>query len=285
MELGERFADIDLWNLVFFDQDAFEIAHPFSGVDDGLVKLILSDAAIADQKVKLGRSFLGYLSKVEERNPKRFCNFINRLFIFSSKATPAFLVEKLEHSHQILVVGDDRVCENLFGLESGPFIVRRVMNQRRVSGLELRDIVDVGDVHGAQILGAETGQTLFGNGNTDFFDAVDVRNLRENLFLLRIEREEGQIFRIEQTEDVLVQIEQDLIEIVGGMNLSGNAFDMLRVLDFLLQLLDVWSYGLGLHSTLLSPLSRRETIWLYAGFVGAELRIGLGYRTANRVLV
>lgn len=57
MELGERFADIDLWNLVFFDQDAFEIAHPFSGVGDGLVELILSDTAIADQKVKLGWSF------------------------------------------------------------------------------------------------------------------------------------------------------------------------------------------------------------------------------------
>lgn len=75
-----------------------------------------------------------------------------------------------------------------------------------------------------------------------------------------------------------MQVEKDLIEIVGGMNLSGNAFDMLRVLDFLLQFLDVWSYGLGLHPTLLSLPSRRETIGLYAGFVGAESRI----RVANR---
>ncbi len=159
------------------------------------------------------------------------------------------------------------------------------MNQRRVSGLELRDIVDVGDVHGAQILGAEAGQTLFGNGNTDFFYAIDVRNLREDLFFLRVEREEGQIFRVEQTEDVLVQVKQDLIEIAGGMNLSGNAFDVFRVLDFLLQFLDVWSYRLGLHPIPLSLPSRRGTIGLYAGFVGAESRINLGYGAANRVLV
>lgn len=71
------------------------------------------------------------------------------------------------------------------------------MNQRWVSGLELRDTVDVGDVHGAQILGAEAGQALFGNGNTDFFYAVDVRNLGEDLFLFCVEREESQIFRVE----------------------------------------------------------------------------------------
>jgi hypothetical protein len=144
------------------------------------------------------------------------------------------------------------------------------MNQGRVSGLELRDIVDVGDVHWAQIFGAEAGQTLFGNGNTDFFYAVDVWNLGEDFFLLCVEREEGQIFRVEQTEDVLVEVEKDLIEIAGGMNLSGNAFDMLRVLDFVLQFLDVWGYGLGLHPTLLSLPSRCERIGLYAGSVGAS---------------
>ncbi|NJN36662.1 MAG: hypothetical protein HC794_05905 [Nitrospiraceae bacterium] len=71
-----------------------------------------------------------------------------------------------------------------------------------------------------------------------------------------------------------MKVEQDLVEIAGRMNLSRNAFDMLRVLDFLLQFLNVWSHGLGLHPTLLSLSSRRETVRLYAGSVGAWLQTG-----------
>jgi len=154
------------------------------------------------------------------------------------------------------------------------------MNERRVGGLELCDAVGIGDVHGAEIFSAEAGQTLFGYGNTDFFYTVDVRNLGEDFFLLGVEREESQIFRVEQTKDVLVQVEKDLIKIAGGMNLSGNTFDMFRVLDFLLQFLNVLSQGLGLHPILLSLSSRREAIRLYAGSVDAGSRIGSAYRAA-----
>ena len=108
------------------------------------------------------------------------------------------------------------------------------MNESGVSGLELRHVVRIGDVHWTEVFGAEPWQALLGNRDSDFFDAVDVGNFGEDLFLVGVEREEGQIFCVEQTEDILVEVQKDLIEIVGRMDLSGNAFDMLCVLNLLL---------------------------------------------------
>ncbi len=48
MKLGERFADVEFRNLVFFDEKTLQIAHPFSRVSHGLVEFILCDAVIAD---------------------------------------------------------------------------------------------------------------------------------------------------------------------------------------------------------------------------------------------
>ncbi len=48
IELCERPADIEFGDFVFFDQNAFQIAHPFSGVGNGLVEFVLSDPIGAD---------------------------------------------------------------------------------------------------------------------------------------------------------------------------------------------------------------------------------------------
>jgi hypothetical protein len=43
-----------------------------------------------------------------------------------------------------------------------------------------------------------------------------------------------------------------LIKIACRMNLGGNTFDMLRVFDLLLQLLDILSQRLGIHPAVFS---------------------------------
>ena len=71
--------------------------------------------------------------------------------------------------------------------------------------------------------------------------AVDMGDLGENLFLFRIEREERQVLGIEEAEDIFVQIEENLIQVAGGMDLVRDPLDVFRELHFLLQFLQVLS--------------------------------------------
>ena len=43
-----------------------------------------------------------------------------------------------------------------------------------MNALQLGNVIGVGNAHWAEILCAEPGQALFGDGNADFLDAVDV---------------------------------------------------------------------------------------------------------------
>jgi hypothetical protein len=72
-----------------------------------------------------------------------------------------------------------------------------------MDALEFGDVIGIGNAHWAEILGTESGEALFGDGNADLLDAVDVRDFGENFFFLRIKGEDGQVFGIENAEDFL----------------------------------------------------------------------------------
>ena len=50
-------------------------------------------------------------------------------------------------------------------------------------------------------------------------------------------------------KNVFTEIEENMVEIAGRMDLCRDALDVLRMLDFLLKFLEVLSYGIGLHPT------------------------------------
>ena len=55
--------------------------------------------------------------------------------------------------------------------------VRGVVGDYAVDALQLGDVVGVRNTHWAEILCAEASQTLFSDGNAEFLDTVDVRDL------------------------------------------------------------------------------------------------------------
>ncbi len=73
------------------------------------------------------------------------------------------------------------------------------MEQGRMNALKFRDVVRVGNVNRAKILGTEPGETLFSDGDADFLHTIDVRNFGEDFFLLCVECEKSQILCVEQT--------------------------------------------------------------------------------------
>ena len=117
-----------------------------------------------------------------------------------------------------------------------------------MDALQLRDVIGVGNVDWAEILCAEASEALLSDGNADFFDAVDVRDFGENLFLFGIEREDGEIFGIENAEDFFMQVKENVVEIAGRMDLVRDAFDVLGECHFLLKFLKILWDGIGLHS-------------------------------------
>ena len=116
-----------------------------------------------------------------------------------------------------------------------------------MNALQLGDVIGVGDAHWAEILCAESSQALFGDGNADFLDAVDVRDFGENLFLFRIEREDCEVFGIEDAENIFTQVEENMVKIAGRMDLVRDALDVLGECHFLLKFLKVLWDGIGLH--------------------------------------
>jgi hypothetical protein len=116
-----------------------------------------------------------------------------------------------------------------------------------MDALQFGDIIGVGNAYWAEVLCAEPSQALFGDGNADFFDAVDVRNFGENLFLFRIEREYGEIFGIEDAENFISQVEENMVKIAGRQDLVCDALDVLGEGHFLLKFLKIFWDGSGVH--------------------------------------
>ena len=132
-----------------------------------------------------------------------------------------------------------------------------------MDALQLSEVIRIGNAHWPEIFGAETSQALLGDGNADLLDAVDVRDFREDFFLFRIEREDGQVFGVEDAENFFTQIEENMVKIVGSMDLVGDAFDVLGECHFLLKFLKILGDGLGLHYMGSWPLTSK----VIAGFV------------------
>ena len=197
--------------------------------------------------------------EIEEGDSERFRDFCDGFFVLSRKAEPALLVEQLKHTHKVFVVGNDRIGQDLLGLESRALVVGGIVEEGGMNPLQFRDVVGVAMFTGPQIFGAEAGQALLGDRNADLFDRVDMGHLGENLFLFRIEREQRQVLRIEEAEDIFVEIEENLIQVAGGVDLVRNPFDVFRELHLLLQFLQVLSRRFGLHSC--APLG--ETGYLH----------------------
>src|SRR6185295_9216475 len=92
---GKGLANLVFRHLVFFNQDALEVRHTFPGLRNRMVQLVLRNAAVCDQKIKLGRGFFSDLAQIEEGNAECLRNFRDGFFIFPCEASAAFLVEQL----------------------------------------------------------------------------------------------------------------------------------------------------------------------------------------------
>ena len=151
------------------------------------------------------------LLEIEEGNAQRLGDLGDRSFVLPCETESAFLVEELQHAHEVLIFRDDRIRQDLLGLESGALVVGGIVGERRMDRPEFRHVIGVAHVHGPKIFGAEAGEALFRDRDADFLDRIDVGDLREDFFLVGVKGEEGEVLRIKEAQNILVQVEQDLV--------------------------------------------------------------------------
>ena len=84
---------------------------------------------VRDEAIELGGGFLRDFAEIEECDAECLGDFRDGLFVLSRETPAAFLVEELEDSHQIFVVGYNRVGQDLFRLESRPLVVGGVVDE------------------------------------------------------------------------------------------------------------------------------------------------------------
>ncbi len=92
--------------------------------------------------------------------------------------------------------------------------------------LQFDQAVGVADIDRAKVFGTEPGETLFGDRDADFLNGVEMGNFGEDLFLFRIHHEEREIFRVETAQDFMAQIQEDLVDIGRGEDLSADPLDV-----------------------------------------------------------
>jgi len=149
VKLGERLPDLEFWNLIFLNEDALEVRHAFLGFGKRLIQLVLGNAVARNQKVEFGWILFCNLFEIEKSDAECFRDFRDGFFILSCESCAAFFVEELKNSHQVFVVGNNRVGQHLFRLESCPFVVRTIMKERGVDALQFGGVIGIRYAHWA----------------------------------------------------------------------------------------------------------------------------------------
>ena len=100
----------------------------FAGLGDGIVELILSNFAVGHEQVELGQAFfLDVFRRLKKAMPSALAISATDSSSFRVKRLSAFLVQQLQHAHKIFIVGDDRIGQDLLGLESRALVVGSIM--------------------------------------------------------------------------------------------------------------------------------------------------------------
>ncbi len=112
------------------------------------------------------------------------------------------------------------------------------MTEGRVDLRQLGFVVNVFDVERPQVVCGKSGNTLLANRETDFPHCVHSARPGEDLFFLCVHRVEREFLGVEQAQNVIVEIQENLIHVLGGMDLVRDALGVLRVRDLILEMFE-----------------------------------------------
>ena len=220
-----------------------EIAHQhglhrlleLSGIADGLFQVFVRDDAVADQVIEFGLlPFLRGFLVVEKGDRQDLGDLLRRGLVVGGEAGTALLVDELDDAEQVLVV-EDGGGEDLGSPVAGLLVPAPVESQLRTDLLELVVVVGLDDIHHFPGGRAVARDTLLTDRHPDLSHLVAGLEPRDDLFPHPVDYIDGDPVRIEETQDLPLKIDEDVVRIPGGMDPVGNAVQSLLEKELLFE--------------------------------------------------
>ena len=123
--------------------------------------------------------------------------------------------------------------------EAGPLVEGAVEVQRGGDPRQLGRVVGVRDVQRLPVERPEARDAVVADGDADLPDRVEVEELGVDLLLLGVDGVEGDAVGVEEGEHLVPALDEDRVEVLGGVDAVDERDELLLEFEPLLQDLDV----------------------------------------------
>jgi hypothetical protein len=123
----------------------------------------------------------------------------------------------------------DRHAQDLLGLEAGLLVPGSVEGQGGRDPRQLSLVVGVGDVDDPRGGGHVARDALLADREADLLDGIESQELRVELVLGRVDRIDRHPVSVEELEDLALQLDEDAVDALGGMDAIDQLDEVLLV--------------------------------------------------------
>jgi len=227
VELFEGFPEVILGNPVFRHDVALDRLLLLAGLLPGGVELIFLERAAGDEVVEAGLAAAGEALLVEEGDAEHLGDLFDEgnLFLVEFPRT-ALLVEDLDDPHEFAAVvhrGGEDLARPVAGLLVPALVERKFL----VDGFQFEGVVGVGDVDNLAVVGAVAGDAFVADRHPDLFELGPGQDLGVDFVLHTIDDVNRQGVGVEELEDSVLEINEDLLDVLRGMNTVGDVLKLL----------------------------------------------------------
>ena len=232
MEQRKRRADLACLDPVLGHQDAFQRRGQLARLFQRLFQRILREPALADQSVVTRGlavlQFGGALHALADGRGQRLAQLRDTFDVEFAERPVGLVVDDLQHSVQHVAFQDGR-DDHLLAAIARALVHFLEETQSGMDALERFVVIDIGDVE--QLLAERhvARQALRTDGQLQFAAGVQPRlHLGDDGRVVLRHGVEGQAVGIEQLADVGADVQHELLDVVGGVDLGRDVLQLAK---------------------------------------------------------
>jgi len=157
--------------------------------------------------------------------------------VFLREPGAPLLVQELDDADRLTLM-QDRHAEDLLSLEAGLLVPRSVEAQGGRDSRQLDLVIGVGDVDDSRGGRDVAGDALFADRKPDFLDRIEREELRVQLVFGLVNRVDGHPLGVEELEDLPLELDEDAVDALGGMDAVDELNELLLVRESFLENVD-----------------------------------------------
>jgi hypothetical protein len=225
--LCQRLADRGNLDLKLVDQHGLDVHRLLARLARGELELAGGQHRIGDQVVVLGLDGLRLLALLEgDREGLRQLG--HAFFGEPAEGNTRLVVDELENPDQLLGFIEHRRDQHLLGAVAGALVDFLQEAQPGIDPAQLVVVVDVLDVEHALRHAGIAGDRVLRDRQTQVLERVEAGlHLRDDRLLVLADHVNREPVGVEQRADVRAHVEDDLVDVVGRVDLVGDDLQLL----------------------------------------------------------